>query len=79
MVAGSNPARGANDLNNLAEIESLGKIGCVCIVSANQLPPEPALLRLRHALAFPLHVVALILSYSGDTFALLAAKIAGDD
>jgi hypothetical protein len=41
MVAGSNPARGANKINHLAEKPRFPKNACVGTVSANQLPPSP--------------------------------------
>jgi hypothetical protein len=70
MVAGSNPARGANHFNSLAENISRLKTRCVRAVSSDAL---------RRAAAFPLYVVALLPSLLGDAIGILAAKIAGDD
>jgi hypothetical protein len=36
-------------------------------------------MHLRHALAFPLYAVALVMSFASDLLGSLAAKIAGDD
>jgi hypothetical protein len=40
--------------------------------------PAPACIRLRHALAFPLYVVALVLAFVSEALCCLAAWIAGD-
>src|SRR5258707_13579017 len=37
MVAGSNPARGAKQINHLPKKSKFPEIACVCIVSANAL------------------------------------------
>jgi hypothetical protein len=73
MVAGSNPARGASNLNDLAENAEISQKRRVCTVSAN------ALLHLRCAVAFPVYAVALVLDFMSGALGKLAAKIAGDD
>jgi hypothetical protein len=68
------PSALTNKINYLAETADRGKISRVCAVSAN------ALLHLRHAVAFPVYVVALVvLSFLSDALGILAAKIAGDN
>jgi hypothetical protein len=40
---------------------------------------NPASTHLRRALAFPLYVIALAMSFASDLLGVIAAKIAGDE
>jgi hypothetical protein len=69
-VEGSSPSALTNETGHNLHFPGFRQRPCVCTVSTNVL---------RRGLAFPLYVIVLILSYSGDALGILAAKIAGDD